>query len=183
MQPIAADRTKRTDAGRETLSACIVSVTKRLDHASSEMAKQRRAKEPVATRTPRSAAPPRHSKKSRHAPDYEKKNVRQQMSAVDEYAEFFSVRETEQWRSDLAELPSEGREAFIREAHVISRKEVRKPLGSSHGRTFYSLPLGPRGRLVYSVDSGIAVLEHAFGKPSHSDEFRKFRKDVRQGRV
>lgn len=60
---------------------------------------------------------------------------------------------------------------------------MKEPVTTSHGRTFYNLPLGLRGRLVYSVDVGIAVIERAFGKPTQTDDFRKIRKDVRQGRV
>jgi hypothetical protein len=123
------------------------------------------------------------SKKLRNAPVYMKVHVKDKPGETGPQPMYFAIRETDRWRRDLGELPKDRRSAFSEAAVRISREGARKSIGSSKGRKFYSLPLGDGGRLVYSLDAGIAILERAFGKPSCADDYRKYRKDIQKGRI
>ncbi|MBR9977852.1 MAG: hypothetical protein KFH87_07165 [Bacteroidetes bacterium] len=141
-----------------------------------------RTKGPVEAGTP-AMSRQRVSKKLRNAPEYSKAPEKDRPDKAGPHPGYFSIRESDQWRDDLRDLPRDRRRAFSDAAGRISRQEARKPIGSSQGRKFYSIPLGDTGRLVYSVDSGIAVLERAFGKASRVEDYRKYRKDIQKGRV
>jgi hypothetical protein len=170
----------RTVAAQREQCAVALKSAKTEYESSFEVPWRPRTKGPVEAGTP---AIPRQRvpKKLRDAPAYAKKHESPKPDERDSVS--FSVRETDQWRSDLKELPEDSRRTFSDAAKSISRLEPRKPIGSSRGRTFYSIPLGDAGRIVYSIDSGIAILERAFGKPSRTEDYRKYRKDIQKGRI
>ena len=120
-------------------------------------------------------------KKPRNAQEYNKNPGKARPEKHERLPRYFATRQTDRWRKDLMELSADHQHAFSVVAETISCQEPRKSIGSSQGRTFYSIPIGESGRIVYSIDSGIAILERAFGTDSRHDNFRKFRKDIQKG--
>ncbi|MBN1447952.1 MAG: hypothetical protein JXA28_08470 [Bacteroidetes bacterium] len=135
---------------------------------------------PVIAAVP--TTPSQMHKKKRHVePKYLNPVTEENVEDSDAHGEYFTVRETDQWHADLKELPEEVRNTFVEAAHSISRTQRRQTIGRIQGKAFYSMPVGAYGRFVYSIQSGIAVLERAFGKPSRAEDYRYYRKNIRKG--